>query len=124
MKLTNLCFVNGFTPAFMKLTKLDLPVSTSFRLKSILWQLKVQETLFNESRQELINKYSEKDENWKPALTEDWKGIKIEKIEEFNKEFNDLVSIEFEVISEKIKLNDDIKLSVADIEALEPILDL
>lgn len=86
-------------PALQEINNKEMPAKVAYQFARIIREVDKENQIFQEARRKLIDKYGVKDEDGK--LVEDEKGnisIANDKIDEFNKEVNDL-------LEEKISLN-------------------
>jgi hypothetical protein len=124
MKLVK-AMTNEFNVAFNKLLKQDLKVSVAFKLRKVLKNIQEEGKVFDELKQTIIEKYSEKDEEGKPKSNENGNIVFDPK---FNAELGEQIEQlnNLEVAVEKIKaedLSDKVELSIVDLEALEDIFE-
>lgn len=117
-------FLNqGFLTTFGELMKQELPIKTAYKLKKIQKSLVDEEERFNELRKEVLTKYAIKNDEGEPQTNEHGNvDLNKDKLEDFQREFNDLLSIEFS--SEFISLDElgDIKLSVNKLNTLDDLI--
>lgn len=80
---------------------------------------------FNNARFELVKKYGEKDENGELKLTDGQARIPDEMIEQCNAELTELQNTTVELNVDKMPIDwlEDIELTMADADALEPFVD-
>ena len=86
------------TEVLKKLAGQPLRGKVAFQISKILKRLEDELTLFNNTRVEIIKKYSQTDENGE--LISDENGnvkLKEETIEDFNKEITELLNMEIEI---------------------------
>jgi len=109
-------------PALVKLAQVNLPIKVSFSLLRYSKHIESEFKIFSELREKIFKKYGEQEGN----------NIVVpkEKIEEFNKEITELMETEIELTPKESKpsikisdLGDNVKISIADISALEAIID-
>lgn len=109
MKVKNIQLVNSIG-VLNKLLTCELNIKTQFNLDKNVKEIdKVLES-YNASRKKLIEKHCDKDEEGKPKIINNQYTFK-ENLDEFNKEFNELNSIENDV---KI-----IKFSIDELEGVK-----
>lgn len=109
MKVKNIQLVNSIT-TLNKLLTCELNIKTQFNLDKNVKEIdKILES-YNASRKKLIEKYCDKDKEGKPNIINNQYTFK-ENLDEFNKEFNELNSIENDV---KI-----IKFSIDELEGVK-----
>ena len=119
MKLSNKQIVES-RGAIQKVLSQDLSVRTQFKLNKNVSELNKVISIYEDSRQKIIEKYCDKDKEGKPII-ENGCYIFKEKNEQFNKDFNDLNDIENEVKIETMTLDElqDIKLNNAEFNAIK-----
>lgn len=101
-----------------KLIQKDMPIKCAVKLKRLVKKLEEELKIFDEARMDLFKKYGEEQEDQKIM-------VKEENAPEFNKEFNDLASIEIEVDFEPISVEDfgdKVDISANDLISLEKII--
>lgn len=109
MKVKNIQLVNSIA-TLNKLLTCELNIKTQFNLDKNVKEIdKILES-YNASRKKLIEKYCDKDEEGKPKIIDNQYTFK-ENLDEFNKEFNELNSIESDI---KI-----IKFSIDELEGVK-----
>ena len=109
MKVKNIQLVNSIG-VLNKLLTCELNIKTQFNLDKNVKEIdKILES-YNASRKKLIEKYCDKDEENKPLIINNQYTFK-ENLDEFNKEFNELNSIENDI---KI-----IKFSIDELEGVK-----
>lgn len=124
MKLTNAQLLSGYD-VIMKLVKLELPIKISFPLLKNIKKMEEIIELIQKKKEELAQKHILKDVNGAPVKARDENGNEIaERVliadpVEFNKEMNELLSIENEVEIIKISSDIDVKLSIFELAAIE-----
>lgn len=123
MKITNKQIVES-RGAIQKVLNQDLSVRSQFKLNKNVSELNKVISIYEDSRQKIIEKYCDKNEEGKP-LIENGCYVFKEKNEEFNKDFNDLNDIENEVEIETMTLDEleDIKLNNAEFNAIKFLIE-
>ncbi|HUS49755.1 MAG TPA: hypothetical protein VMZ91_06295, partial [Candidatus Paceibacterota bacterium] len=109
-------------PALVKLAQVNLPIKVSFSLIRYSKNIENEFKIFIELREKIFKKYvTREDDNIV---------IPKEKIDEFNKKMTELLETEIELTPKESKpsikisdLGDNVKISIADISALEAIID-
>ena len=119
MKLTNKQILESRV-AIQKVLNNDLSVRTQFKLNKNVAELNNIISIYEDSRQKIIEKYCDKDEEGKPIIENNCFTFR-KKNEEFNKDFNDLNSIENEINIEKLTLDEleDVKLNNAEFNSIK-----
>ena len=104
--------------ALDKLVQMDLPIKQSFLLSKFAKKASVELQEFEEQRVKLVNKYGETDE-----LT-GTTSVSPTGLEDFRRELDELTDVElfFDVPPVRIGDLENVKISVADLMALEPII--
>ena len=104
--------------ALDKLVLMDLPIRQSFLLSKFAKKAAVELQEFEEQRVKLVNKYGETDEITGTT------SVSPTNLEDFRRELDDLTDVElfFDVPPVRIGDLENVKVSVADLMALEPIL--
>jgi len=124
MKIKNTIFdQNGrFIPALNNLLGEVIPVREAYELRKFQKEVVEKQTVFEESRLAMAKDFSKKDKDGKPAM-EDGHFV-LKDVKGFGKSYNELVEIEESYKIKKITLPENIALSVKDLMALEPILNI
>ena len=106
------------TMAFQKLSNMDLRLALALSIKKLTANLQTEINFFEERRMKLLDKHGAVQEN------ENTRKIPDNNIEAFQKDFKELLDTECSGTHEKIKLklSEDIKLTVNDIIMLEPFI--
>jgi len=115
------------TEALRKLSEMDLPSKTSFKIMLIVKELDTYLKPFEEARNNLIKKHGTviKDKDGKETDQYKIDPSNPETIEVFNKEMTDLLNEEIELKSKKIKIDEisDLKIKPKDLMQLEFIFE-
>ena len=114
------------TEVLKKLAGQPLRGKVAFQISKILKRLEDELTLFNNTRVEIIKKYSQTDENGE--LISDENGnvkLKEETIEDFNKEITELLNMEIEIDANRIALEDieNVDFTPAEMTLLMPLIE-
>lgn len=98
MKIT-MSELNEAYASFTHIINNRFPIKTSYKIAKLIESLEKEKSFFNIKFQELIQTYSEKDENGAPKRTENGESILItqNKLEEFTSQYNDLLNLEVEI---------------------------
>lgn len=110
--------------SLMKLKDSNFNVKTSYEIYKAIKLLQPQVDFETESVKKLLDKHNiQLDDEGKFKFDDEKKAKKF--IEEYNAKMEELMNMEIDLTYEKfsIPLTEDIKLSPADIEALEPFID-
>lgn len=125
----------SFQGALMGLMRQEMPTEAAIKFKSILNKVKEEVFKIDEEKFELVKKYCPCDEKGSPLPAKDEEGNPIEgsvivpeeeeKANEFRMAFFKLMTREINIDLKKIKLHElrDAKMTVADLDFLEEILD-
>lgn len=106
MKLSNEKIVNTIN-VLGNLNNAQLPIKVAYAVSKNINKIESELKAYNTEKAKLIDKYSEKDEEGKVISNEQGHvTIKNEHIEDWNRDINELLSIENEVDIHKIQLND------------------
>lgn len=90
-----------------KLSNKSLKTKVAFQLARIIREVNKEYELFQNSREKLIVKYAEQDENGQPKVNEQNNyQIIPNKINEFNKEIQELLDSHIEINAEPIYIDD------------------
>ena len=109
---------------FNKILKYEFTGKQSFVISRLLRVLNAELEQFNTTREILIKKYAEFDENGKIKTTDGYIKISENKKDAFQSEINELLQTEVELNITCIPIEwfDDIKLTPQEIMLLEPFL--
>lgn len=133
--MKNIVFLSEeFPQSIQALQDLDTPIATTYRIYQIVDEVQRAEKRFQDLRIKLIEKYCDRHEEddeennivaGQPVIGKDrsYQFNDDDKIEKFNKEFNELVNIEFEV-SDNLTLKDlgkDCKIAAKHLAILEAL---
>lgn len=106
MKLSNEKIVNTIN-VLGNLNNAQLPIKVAYAVSKNINKIESELKAYNTEKAKLIDKYSEKDEEGKVISNEQGHvTIKNEDIEDWNRDINELLSIENEVDIHMIQLND------------------
>lgn len=122
-KVTNVNMLNGLN-ALISIKDEKLPVKISYGIKKNIEILSKELVPYDKEREELINKYGQKELDGKLKIKDN--NYIIEDIPNFNKDIIELQNIENEIdvhyISLDILLNSDAEMSTAELTAIEFML--
>ncbi|MEN8079148.1 hypothetical protein ABFP60_19485 [Clostridioides difficile] len=106
MKLSNEKILNTIN-VLGNLNNAQLPIKVAYAVSKNINKIESELKAYNTEKAKLIDKYSEKDEEGKVISNEQGHvTIKNEHIEDWNRDINELLSIENEIDIHKIQLND------------------
>lgn len=116
MKMVNI--VNA-QPALEKIASVDLPLKLLYSLKKLMEKLEREMQFFNEERDKLILKYGEQEEDGMFRIPGD-------KVEDFQREANELadIDVEWDVALIVLPLLDGLALSYNELKTLEGFIEL
>lgn len=124
-KITNrkiLADINVLT----NLAQQRLPVKLGFAIAKNLNKIESILNVYNKERDKIIDKYCSKDKNGDRIIKEDNTYSIAAKVKKnFNQESEELLDIENEIEIHKVKLNsfDDAELSIAELQAIEYMIE-
>lgn len=106
----------------------NLPLKGAYKLNKIRKDLDKESDFYNEKFQEIVEKYSRKDENGEIVFNEDGSQIMIQEdlIDECDKALTDLQSLEIEVDNYNLTIDDlggDFECTPDQLGALMPFMD-
>ena len=116
MKMVNV--VNA-QPALEKIASVDLPLKLLYSLKKFMEKLEREMKFFNEERDKLILKYGEQEDDGMFRIPN-------ERVEDFQREANELadIDIEWDVQPIILPLMDGLELSYKELKTLEGFIEL
>lgn len=118
IKLTNKVFNNlNFVETIQKIYRTELPAKDSYRLYKVLKILTERSKEYDEIKLKLLN------ETGNRSSEDEWQFDSKDNAERFKKEFDELLSIEFDLTEEKIKYPESLSLSPYEMELVEDIFD-
>lgn len=103
--------------ALRRLAEQPMPAAVSYRFSKILGRTMEELAAIDKEHLELVKKHGEPVKDSPETFK-----VKNECAEEFRKEFAQLMEVEVEIAADKIALPDTVGISVADLNALEPLL--
>ena len=123
IKISNFEMLNGLN-TLGTLAGYKLPVKISYGIKKNIEIISREIKIYEEERAVLIDKYGEKDKDWKVKIENN--NFLIKDVENFNKDIRELQSIENEIetydISLDLLLNSNIELTTAELTSIEFLL--
>lgn len=111
---------------FRELSTKSLPVKTAFKVARLIRELDKENTTFDESRRQIIEKYAERDENGIIKQTAEGNiQLQQDKIEECNNELVELLNTTIEINVDKISIDalGDIQITPAQMINLEAFIE-
>lgn len=113
-------------PVLRELVNKPFKGSVAFKLARLVRELDKENSLFEEARANLAQKYCDRDENGEPIILENGL-IKLQedKIDECNEELSNLLSSQLEIVAEKIPISafDDIELTPSQMIVIEDLIE-
>ena len=104
--------------AFAKLSSIELPLKTSYKLAKIIRQVNDELVLFDEQRLNLCKKYG-------TYITEENSySIPPDKMPEFSNEYSELLSVEVNLDAERVMLPAELSITPADILNLSDFIEI
>lgn len=107
---------------------IQLPISFSYKIMKFISSVEKEEQFFNQKLKELIEEYSEKDNNGAPVMTSQ-QSFKIakDKEKECEEKVKELENLDVEVFEFKISLEDiekmELKVTPKELYSLSPIIE-
>ena len=115
------------TETLQKLSQKDFKAKLAWSISRLLKAAEAEIQAFNDTRMNLIKKYGDKDENGE-LITDENGNCKIDNatVEEFNKEFNELINTEVEINANKLTFDmlENIDFTPSDMAILEPFVEM
>lgn len=120
MKMSNLMLLARLRP---KIANKKMSIKTTYKFARFFKEIEEQIEFFNNTLQELIEEYGQKDENNNFILTEDKNGVKIkeDKYDECMNKIDELNNLEINLVYQptfKIEELDNIELSMNELQLL------
>lgn len=114
-----------FSEAVNKLIKAEVPISTAYKLKSVVKTLGEEQKKFEDLRTSLIEKYAPKNKKGEIVKNEDGGYAVAEKNKEaFFEEIKELLNVEVELPKIKVsELGTKLEMSAQDLTVLEGLLE-
>ena len=106
----------------------QLPISFSYKIMKFISSVEKEEQFFNQKLKELIEEYSEKDDNGAPVMTsQQYFKIAKDKEKECEEKVKELENLDVEVFEFKISLEDiekmELKVTPKELYSLSPIIE-
>lgn len=111
--------------ALQKIASCELKVRAAYQVARLMREISSEGKLVFESRDKLIMKYGAKDEEGQLLVDENGNNnIPKENMEQFAKEYNEVLQTKITLNVEPIKLNDieNVELTYTDVVMLEPFI--
>lgn len=110
-----------------KIRTQKLSIKVAYKISKLFAAVEKEVDFYREKLQEIIDKYGEKDENGNPVPADNGFGIKVQKdkIEECQKDLNELFALDVELPDIKFTLDelDPFELTVDDFTMLLPFIE-
>lgn len=105
----------------------SLPLKVAYKLNKLKTAIANESEFYSNKFQEIVDKYAKKDENGEVIFSDDGSQIMImdDKIDECNKELEDLQELKVEVDNQNLTIDDfgeDVECTPEDLEVLMPFL--
>ena len=126
MKFTNQELINNIG-ALRSIAQKQLPVKISYAIAKNISKVDSELKIYNKERQKLVDKYAEKDKNGQPKIDKNNQyHIKKECLTTWNKDIQDLLSIEAEIDVYKfsVDLLDGFNISPLEMQVLDCMIDI
>jgi len=126
IKITNAQLNNDAVQSLNDLLEMDINASTAFKLTRIIKEISNIVESKMKMEQKILDKWMQKDEDGKPVPVLDDEGNVVKDVVNlidplaFNKDMNDLMSVENEILFDKINF-DDLELKTAKVKNLMKI---
>ena len=106
----------------------SLPLKGAYKLNKIKKAIEKESEFYQEKFQEIVDTYAQKDDNGELVFSEDGNQIMIKEgmVEECNKELEDLQSLEVEIETYGLSLEDlgdNLECTTSELEALMPFME-
>lgn len=117
--------ING-ADSLRTLSQKPLKARCAYAVSKILKAAESEMTSFNETRMDLIRKYSQKDENGELVTDENGNAhVLPENIEVFTKELNEVLDTEIDISANKVRIDDleDVKFTPSEMVQLDAFIE-
>ena len=119
MKFPNSIFVRGHIPVINKLIEKPLDISEAYKLVKFVKSLKEKEDTFNQAKLKIFEKYGAQDKEGNWFIKDKKKQAKAAS------EMDEILVIEEDYeLDSKIKVDNDIKLSAAELMLLDDVIEI
>jgi hypothetical protein len=126
MKLSHLA-TPEFKQAVQKLMSMQLPIKTTFKLKKSIAALESELKIFEETREDLVKNYGQRDESGNLKFNENSMiQLDLSRAAEWQPKFTELMSLETSTEFPKFKIEDfgeSLQLSANDLFALGELIE-
>lgn len=122
----NILTLMNAAKVFNQVAQMKISSKLAYKIMKLCKSVATEEEFYNNKRNEIINEYAVKDENGQIVVSDDGMiSIMQDKIDEANAALHDLNNIEVEAPSIRFTLAelDELKLSVADMFALDAFIE-
>ena len=124
LKMSNIIALKGVCE---NLKSQKTSVKTAYKISKILSAVEKEFEFYQTKFAEIINEYSEKDENGQPVLINDGQGVKIQpdKISEAQIKMVELEAIEVDLTASPLTLDEleGLEISISDMQTLSYIIE-
>lgn len=113
-------------PVFTKILQHEFTGKQSFMISRVLRALNTETESFNKTREEVLKKYAETDEDGEIIISDGNVKIRDGEMESFQNEINELLYAELDVDVKPIPVDwlDDVKLTPQEMIVLEPFISM
>lgn len=113
-------------PVFTKILQHEFTGKQSFMISRVLRALNTETESFNKTREEVLKKYAETDEDGEIIVSDGNVKIRDGEMESFQNEINELLYAELDVDVKPIPVDwlDDVKLTPQEMIVLEPFISM
>lgn len=113
-------------PVFTKILQHEFTGKQSFMISRVLRALNTETESFNKTREEVLRKYAETDEDGEIIISDGNVKIRDGEMESFQNEINELLYAELDVDVKPIPVDwlDDVKLTPQEMIVLEPFISM
>lgn len=113
-------------PVFTKILQHEFTGKQSFMISRVLRALNTETESFNKTREEVLRKYAETDEDGEIIVSDGNVKIRDGEMESFQNEINELLYAELDVDVKPIPVDwlDDVKLTPQEMIVLEPFISM
>ena len=111
---------------FAQIAQMKISSKLAYKIMKFCKSIEIEEEFYDNKRMEIIRIYSEKDETGNPIVNADGTAkIIAEKMQEANRALRELNSMEVEIPNIRFSLAEleEVKLSVADMYALDALIE-
>lgn len=121
----NMADIYGAEPIFAKILGQEFTAAQSFKICKFMKIISSELEDFNKTREKLILKYAEKDGQGQLIINDGNVKIEEKEINNFQKEVNELLTLEIELACDKIPIDwlSNLKITPREMMAIEPFIE-